>query len=316
MVPWFSDDQIRDAKSIDLYSYLSKNHPSELIQVTGKVFCTAQHDSLQISNGKWYWFSQGVGGVSAIDYLIKVEGLSFMKAVEEVLGKAPNQLPSSVPPTRRRKLILPEKNNSSEKVKRYLNKRGIHPALVSYCLEKGLLYEAKEFPNAVFIGMDKENAPRYAAIRSTVCAFKSEASGSDKHWSFKLIDASNNSHLHIFESAIDLLSYATLMFQNGQDWRREALLSLAGVFVYKRESVLPVALEQFFVDYPKEWKIHLHLDNDEPGRAAAQSIMNALKGKYNGWNQPPPFGKDVNEYLLKQTKEEKENGNARKQCNQ
>ena len=303
MVPWYSDDQIREAKRIDLYSYLSKNRPSELIPVTGKVFCTARHDSLQISNGKWYWFSGDIGGASAIDYLVKVEGLSFMKAVEEVLGTAPNQLSSSVSLPKRKKLILPEKNKTSEKVVRYLARRGIHPELIIFCLEQGMLYESKNYSNAVFVGMDKGEIPRYAALRSTVNAYKGEAAGSDKHWSFKLTNSSNNSHLHIFESAIDLLSYATLMLQYGSDWRREALLSLAGVFAYKRNSVLPVALEQFLEDYPKEWKIHLHLDNDETGQTAAQSIMNALAGKYNGWNQPPPIGKDVNEYLIRQTKQ-------------
>ena len=49
--------------------------------VSGNVYCTKTHDSLRISNGKWCWFSRGIGGASALDYLIKVNGYSFMEAM-------------------------------------------------------------------------------------------------------------------------------------------------------------------------------------------------------------------------------------------
>ena len=39
------------------------------------------HDSLKISNGKWMWWSRGFGGATALDYLIKVKGLSFTDAM-------------------------------------------------------------------------------------------------------------------------------------------------------------------------------------------------------------------------------------------
>ncbi len=35
--------------------------------------------SLKISNGKWIWWSRGIGGRSALDYLIKVKGYSFLE---------------------------------------------------------------------------------------------------------------------------------------------------------------------------------------------------------------------------------------------
>ena len=38
-----------------------------------------------------------------------------------------------------------------------------------------------------------------------------------------------------FESAIDLLSFATIQLEEGRDWKQDAFLSLAGVFPYKRE---------------------------------------------------------------------------------
>ena len=51
------------------------------------MYRTVDHDSLKISNGKWFWWSQGFGGYSALDYLIKVRNYSFMEAVEILTGK-------------------------------------------------------------------------------------------------------------------------------------------------------------------------------------------------------------------------------------
>lgn len=44
-----------------------------------------------------------------------------------------------------------------------------------------------------------------------------------------------NDTVHLFESAIDLLSYATLQKLDGKEWRREHLLSLAGVYQPAKE---------------------------------------------------------------------------------
>ena len=63
------DDIIERAKQIDLYSFLRFCDPAELVHVSGDTYCTREHDSLMISNGKWYWFSRGVGGASALSYL-------------------------------------------------------------------------------------------------------------------------------------------------------------------------------------------------------------------------------------------------------
>ena len=74
---------------IDLLSYLREFEPSNLVMVKGtsNVYCTAEHDSLKISNGKWYWWSRGFGGYSALDYLIKVKEYDFVEAVEILTGQ-------------------------------------------------------------------------------------------------------------------------------------------------------------------------------------------------------------------------------------
>lgn len=104
----------------------------------------------------------------------------------------------------------------------------------------------------LFVGFDKSEKARYCAIRSTVGNFKIDATGSDKHYSFKLFSREPKNTLHLFESAIDLLSYATLLKRKKNDWRSENLLSLAGVYQPQKDiqqSKVPVALKQYLEDY-------------------------------------------------------------------
>ena len=74
----FSIKELEKARELDLYTYLSLYEPDNLVHVSGGNYCTREHDSLIISNGKWMWFSRGFGGHTALDYLIKVEGYSSL----------------------------------------------------------------------------------------------------------------------------------------------------------------------------------------------------------------------------------------------
>lgn len=71
-MPYVSPDDILKAKEMDLLTYLQTYEPNELVRISPHTYCTREHDSLKISNGKWHWFSRGIGGKSALDYLIKV----------------------------------------------------------------------------------------------------------------------------------------------------------------------------------------------------------------------------------------------------
>ena len=109
-------------------------------------------------------------------------------------------------------------------------------------------------------------------------------------------ETTNTEHVHLFESAIDLLSFATLQLYEGGDWKSMSMLSLAGVFAPKRQGVVPVALSRFLSENPQIKTLRLHLDNDEVGRAAAVGIVEGLKD-YTVIDEPPGSGKDVNEQL-------------------
>jgi len=309
-MPYIDPEIILEAKKIDLLTYLRNCEPQELVHVSGDIYSTRTHDSLKISNGKWCWWSRGIGGRSALDYLIKVNGLSFLEALEQIVGRTAVQPPvfvSSEKP-KPKTLSLPEAYPDTDSVEAYLHSRGIDCGIVSFCISTGRIYEShnyikasgKTYINAVFIGFDTDDNIKYATLRGISSGFRGEATGSDKHYSFNIPANQPNDTVHLFESAIDLLSYATLLIMDGGDFRQENLLSLAGVYQPKKhieESKVPAALTRFLQDYSHIKKIALRLDNDIAGRMAAKAIMTVLPKQYEVRDIPPPRGKDYNDYL-------------------
>lgn len=139
---------------------------------------------------------------------------------------------------------MPELVKDPVQVKRYLEKRGIHHEIIDYCVKHSLLFETSEYHNAVFVGYDRQGIARYAAMRGTISAYKGEVTGSDKHFSFSMSETPDAEHVHLFESAIDAMSFASLAVMEGRDWKQDALLSLAGVFQTKRKDVVPVPISR------------------------------------------------------------------------
>ena len=126
-----------------------------------------------------------------------------------------------------------------------------------------------------------------------------DCSGSDKHYSFRIADSDSDT-VHLFECAIDLLSFATLEKTGGRDWRKDNLISLAGVYLPKEkieDSTTPAALTKFLADKPNTEKIYLHLDRDKTGRKAALALKTILLKRYVVIDSPPPCGKDYNDFL-------------------
>lgn len=287
-------EDIQRAREMDLLTYLTYYEPGNLKHVSGNVFSTVEHDSLIINNGKWCWFSRQIGGKSALDYLIKVKGMPFRDAVERIIGNITEPLPvvkqAESPP---KEFVMPELSSDTTRVSTYLTSRGIDPEITKWCIDHKLIFETAKYGNVVFVGYDKQGNPKHGSMRSTTTPYKGDVKGSDKRFAFRLIRAEHPRKVHVFEAVPDLLSYATCVKLRGGNWRKETYLSLAGI----GGSSLPKALEQFLKDYPDISHIYLHLDNDEPGRNAAKTIKGLLNGKYVVKDQPPPSGKDYNEYL-------------------
>lgn len=302
-MPYYTEEQIRQARSIDLLTYLQTYEPNELVHVRGDTYCTREHDSLKISakNGKWMWWSRGFGGASALDYLIKVKGMQFMEAMKILSEEEPainhSTRWNNPDSNKERKLLLPERSETNLEVIRYLTGRGIDREIIKECIDEGLLYESLPYHNCIFVGYDEAGKAAYAFYRSTNGErFMGDASGSNKRYAFRITSSGNV--LHVFESAIDLLSYATITKMRTDDWRAEPMLSLGGVYVPSNPySKLPVALENALTNHNEVNTIALHLDNDYAGISAALSIVDKLGDYYMIQDERPPYGKDYNDYL-------------------
>ena len=257
-MPYIPPEVLQEIKKVDLKTYLKEYEPRELVHFSGDVYTTRTHDSIKISNGKWTWWGTGIGGRTALDYLIKVRGLNFMEAAELMIDQMRIKPLSHVPmpeqeEPKEKTLLLPEAYRYQEYVTSYLRRRGIDEEIIEFCLKTGRIYESAYHHNAVFVGMDKDRIPRYAALRGIGTDFIGEASGSDKNYSFSV--------------------------------------------TAREQSKVPATLSRFLKEHPEVDTIVFHLDNDRAGRMATRAISMVLPQGYRIRDEPPKLGKDYNDYL-------------------
>ncbi len=295
-------EQIERAKRLDLLGYLKQFEPEELVPVSHNEYNTKTHGSLKISKGMWIWNKTGIGGRTALDYLIKVQGMGFVAAVERLCEAAPFSFSAGghpPPPA----FHLPLAHTRNTKVAAYLRWRGLEKILIHHCLETGNLYETKKehrgksYHNCVFVGTDTENVPRYAMQRGAFSMFRGEVAGSDKRFGFCFSAGKAPTRLVVCESAIDALSCASLQME-ASDFESTAYLSLGGT--------APLALRQYLKDHPQMEAVTLALDNDPAGREAAEKLGAELDGKkYEVQKVFPSTGKDWNEILCQHRQTQK-----------
>jgi len=270
-----SDEQILRARSIDLLTYLQTHEPRSVRKSHSGEYYLAEHDSLKISNGKWYRHSTQQGGVSALDFLVKVRGVHFVDAVQSLIGgnaladyKAITKLPPQ--PTKPKLFKLPKPNRNNDRVVAYLRERGINKGVIYGCIKTGLLYESDKH-RCVFVGKDENGVARYACERGVSDDLKKDVAGSSKKFGFTLqpivIDGLGNSVLALFESPIDSLAHASIHHTGLTDWDGHRL-SLGGVS--------SAALHGFLDRNPQINIIQLCLDNDTAGCVASNRIIKEL----------------------------------------
>ena len=318
-MPGVSEEQVARARELDLLSYLQAYEPGELKPDGPGRFTTVTHGSLVISNGKWRWNRGQVGGVSALDYLMKVRGLDFVAAVEHLTGKRADTAKAyqaeakSRPPTPRWTFYPPRPCRYATGAVSYLQSRGISPEVIRRCIQSGILYESRYYnpqsqyhnnPVCVFAGKDETGAIKFAAMRGLSSDFKQDKAGSDKRFNFH-IPAQNpgSRYLAVFEAPIDALSHATLQQRGGWSWDGHRL-SLGGTS--------DVALIAFLERNPQISRIILHLDNDAAGITAARKIKTRLAADSRfsrirvSVNPPHRGANDYNDLLLQDIQRERE----------
>ena len=303
-MPYIPPEIVEKAKEMDVLTYLQNYEPNELVKVGNGTYSTKTHDSIRISNGLWNWFSRGVGGKNAVSYLMKVKNYSFLDAIQTIIGNVSVKQPVIYREEKKEKteFVLPLKSINSERAKRYLVKRGIDLEIINECINSGLIYESEPNHNVVFLGTDEEKKYKYAFFRGTNdTRFMGESKGSDKAYTFRLLSNNESERVHLFESAIDLLSYATLLKMKNIDWKNENMISLGGVNKPSEEQEvndkIPIAIIKFLENNSNIKQIYLHFDNDEIGEKASKALMEKLSNKYEVIDNRPPVGKDCNDYL-------------------
>lgn len=287
----YTREQIQRADDTDLYVFLSGR--GEQFKRCGKEYRWLRHDSVMINKNEWYRFSQNKGG-HAIDFMKEFYGLSFAEAVKELLGEeretdrrtakedAGRQKVCPIPLPG---LELPERNESCEIARKYLiEQRKLSEQLVDQMIAKGDIYESKNYHNVVFVGRDKEQNPRYAAMRGTdENRYRGEARGSEKAYGFGHIGTDEK--LFVFESPIDLLSYITAV---PEEWEKHSYISLGGLS--------EKAMKRMYTEYPHIHSIYLCLDNDEPGNKRCRQFVSLIPEELSVYRLEP-VKKDWNECL-------------------
>ena len=299
---YVSPETVEKARKVDLFSYLKSTSPMELVPCGGQEFCTREHDSLKISNGKWYWWSHGIGGASALDYLIKVKGLDFISAVKAVVNE--EKIPLDVPVSEKKvkKIYLPSYTFECKKVRDYLTNRGIDSEILDDFIREKHIAESIMTGSALFFGRDDDGKIRQCSERATDgTTTKKDSYGSDRSYFFLSKAEKECPSVSVFESAIDLLSFATLFKMRGIDYKKFNLMSLSGIYFPAKDETkvkIPTSLGRFLDEHKETKTVYLHLDSDYAGQRGAEGIVKFLKDKYDVKYYPPKFGKDFNDYLM------------------
>lgn len=283
----FTDEQKQRANSVDLVDFLQRQ--GEQLVRSGREWRWKRHDSVTVRGNQWFRHSRKEGG-HAIDFVQQFYDMSFPEAVSYLLGEDSgvewNQTIKSTPAPRKG-FSLPEANHDMRRVFAYLIKqRFIDREVLSHFAHEKLIYEDKEYHNAVFVGLNENGVPRHAHKRGTYThgePYKGNVEGSDPKYSFHLIGESDI--LYIFEAPVDMLSFITL---NRKDWQRNSYVTLDGVSEH-------AMLRQLELN-PHLKSVVLCLDYDEAGIEAVGRLkdilhekgyrdISVMQSKYKDWNE-------------------------------
>ena len=305
-----SRDQLERARQIAVLDYVLRYERDNLKRV-GSEYRLRDHESLAVGEKGFYWHSREIGGKTALDFLVNVRGYGLVDAVCLLLGEQPQGIdysdrpvrktqkpvPEAKPPPERPTFAMPRHYKNNNRVVAYLQSRGIDRDLILDCISRGDLYESALRHDCVFKGKDENDKTRYAAIRSTTSAFKGDAEGSDKRFSFLLPpDNSNSNAVAAYESPVDALSHHTMSKQGFIPDFDGCRLSLGGTSI--------LGLEHFLEHNPRITHCLVCTDNDEAGNNTAAKIAD-LPGITAERLLPPLGMTDWNDALLAMQKAER-----------
>lgn len=287
-MPWVGEEEIQAAKRMSAYEYLRKYESGRLKKSSARnEWELTDHDSFKINalTSKWHWKSRGIGGVTALKFLIRVDGMEFTEAVRLLCDENPSYFPRETKEPEKKPFVLPPAYQNCSRIRRYLNGRGISDSVITYCIWKGILYESAPWHNAVFVGMDEKGQPKYAFLRGIYerngKSIRLESSGSEKKYAFCIPPSEESRRVAVYEACVDSLAHMTLEGKGADKYR----LALGGISApregEKRQGGKnPQALEHFLSVHPEIEEIEICTDNDFAGRYACGQIRRAYGGTY------------------------------------
>ncbi len=170
---------------------------------------------LSVTGQQFFNWTQGAGGGGAIDLIMHLEQIGFIKAVcwlADHYSYAGDQASTPAKSPDRISLVLPRRNPTYlPQISRYLTlQRYLPPALIQSHINAGKLY-ADDRANAVFLLLGKGRTIVGAEIRGTSKRpWYALASGSRKDLGCFSVKYGASTKIVLCESAIDALSYYTL----------------------------------------------------------------------------------------------------------
>lgn len=260
----FTEEEIKQVFATNLIEY-ARSQGFEVEKADRKTYHVKGNSGLYLFPKGYHHFSRGESG-NIIDFAREYQGLSFVTAVETILGTRAyaNTLPPLPPVPKRGELTLPPKSTDIQQTRRYLtHERCLDPQIVDSLIEQGMIYEAVTkskgmvYKNCAFVSFGKDKKPRYCSLRGMGGShFRQDVANSDKSYGFTMQGKGNR--VFAFESPIDAISHATLMKLNDMDEARDYRIS-EGCLSDK-------ALTRFLADNPQITEIVFCFDNDIDGK--------------------------------------------------
>lgn len=271
---------IQKARQADLKQYL-ESRGTELEKVGLNRWQGVEHDSLVVSGNRFVWNSRGIEG-NTLDYLLEVEGVPFKEAVERLTGES----------------LEVVKVDRHKRVLGYLCKtRGIDYKLASMLIQAELL-DIDDKSNCVFNIMEygsRLNGGKGKKLGGELHGtyakrpFKGFTGGQKSGTGYNIgwgLKNNTVNRLYAFESAIDLLSFITLV-QN-----KEVNVELNGNLFLSMGGLKPETINAASLAYNIK-ELVLCVDRD----AAGNKFIESMKDLEPIVMQPPEPYKDWNDRL-------------------
>ncbi|GKX32344.1 hypothetical protein SH1V18_48240 [Vallitalea longa] len=279
---------IYDARNVDLVEYFTRKGECVEKHDTKGRYKVRGYGGLYIRGCTYKWFTGGKGGTS-IDCVMEVYNLDFWDAVSDLLGTSNIVSKKEHYMNEKKKNVtfeLPELNKDQHRAIAYLMKtRGINKKYIQYLVKNGLLFQQKEYGNAIFPFYDPITGKIVGAeIVGTLdkVRFKQVGEGSKIGYGFSIKFGTNVDKICFFETTIDLLSYCCLE-DNIEFLKTTLFVSMAGL----KSSVINNYLEI----YNDMKSCYVCVDNDNAGFEFIVNLSQELDfylrcptREYKDWN--------------------------------